>query len=291
MTKQNKKAAVIGLGSMGLPMSLLLINNGWNITGIDKREEPLKIIEERSAIIKRYPSEIDKEVDLILLMVINEKQCEEIIFGEKGLHKIINNDRIIINCATVTPKYAIEVSSRLDKLGIPYLDAPVSGGTGGARTGTLTVMASGSSYAIDQSRTLLNVLSKNLYHLNEKPGAGSYMKVINQLLCGINLVSTAEALALGKHCGLSQEIIYEVIKNSAGNSYIFEDRAPRMMKSDPDVASAVNIFVKDLSIVMETAKDLNFPIKLANIALNQFKKAQSSGLGLEDDSSVIKTYK
>ena len=87
------------------------------------------------------------------------------------------------------------------------------------------------------------------------------------------------------------EEILKVIKNSAGNSFIFEDRAPRMMNPEVDVASAVNIFVKDLSIVNETAKDLNFPIKLANIALKQFKKAQSLGLGLEDDSSVINTYK
>ena len=217
--------AVIGLGAMGMAMSRVLLKASWPLVGVDVRPEQLQEIATHGARTAQNPAEAASLAKLFLLMVVNDAQCEEVLFGEQGLLRAMTPGSVVINCATVPPLFARNTGSRLEKNSMHYLDAPVSGGTKGAWNGALSVMAAGSDQALEASQAVLQVLAKQIYHLGREIGQGSYMKMINQLLVGVHIVSAAEAMALAVRSGLDPETIYEIITNSAGNdpirNYVF----------------------------------------------------------------------
>ena len=223
-------------------------------------------------------------------MVINEKQGDEVLFGFYGGHKNFSKGTIVINCSTVSAEYAKNTESRLREFKTGYLDAPVSGGKKGATNGTLSIMVSGSEEYLEKSKATLEVISSKIYYLGLEIGLGSSMKMINQLLVGIHIVSAAEAISLAEKVGLDFKKVYEVIKHSAGNSWAFEDRVPRMREEDNEITSTVDIFLKDLGIVLKRAEALNIKLPISEAAFNQYRKSHESGIGNEDDSAVYKNY-
>jgi 3-hydroxyisobutyrate dehydrogenase len=135
-----------------------------------------------------------------------------------------------------------------------------------------------------------DAIAKRVYRMSETPGDGSRMKVVNQLLAGVHIVSACEALTFGIKSGLDPKAIYDVISNSAGNSWMWGDRMPHVIDNDYTPKSAIDIFVKDLGIVLETGKQLQFPLPVAEAAHKMFLVASGAGFGAEDDSAVAKIY-
>ncbi|MSP14431.1 MAG: hypothetical protein EXR62_15945 [Chloroflexi bacterium] len=193
-------------------------------------------------------------------------------------------------CSTVSPAFARETARRLEELGIEMLDAPVSGGVARAAEGRLSVMASGKPSAFQKTEKVLDAVAEHVYHLGDACGQGSTVKMINQLLAGVHIAAAAEALAFGVQAGVDPQTLYEVICNSAGSSWMFQNRVPHMLAGDYTPRSAVEIFVKDLGIVLETGKARHFPLPLSATAHQLFLMAAAAGYGAEDDAAVVKVF-
>lgn len=175
-------------------------------------------------------------------------------------------------------------------LNLNMLDAPVSGGAVKAAQGEMTVMASGSEAAFTRLKLVLDAVASNVYRISDTPGAGSTVKIIHQLLAGVHIAAAAEAMALAARAGIPLDVMYDVVTHAAGNSWMFENRMQHVVDGDYTPRSAVDIFVKDLGLVADTAKALRFPLPLASTALNMFTSASNAGYGKEDDSAVIKIF-
>jgi len=193
-------------------------------------------------------------------------------------------------CSTVDPNVSIGFESRLEGMGLGYLDAPISGGAAKAASGEMTMMAAGRPEAFARCAPLLDAMAARVYRLGDRAGNGSKVKIINQLLAGVHIAAAAEAMALGLREGVDPAALYEVITHSAGNSWMFENRMAHVLKGDYAPLSAVDIFVKDLGLVLDTARASKFPLPLASTAHQMFMQASSAGHAREDDAAVIKIF-
>jgi 3-hydroxyisobutyrate dehydrogenase len=170
------------------------------------------------------------------------------------------------------------------------IDGPVSGGAKKAAAGQMTVMASGHPDAFAATGDVLPKLAGKVYRLGDAPGISSTVKMVNQHLAGVHIATACEAMALGMRAGADPRQLYEVICNSAGMSWMFENRVPHILEGDYTPLSAVQIFVKDLGIVLDAAQQLKFPLPLAAAAHQLYLATAAMGHGAEDDAAVIKYY-
>ena len=175
-------------------------------------------------------------------------------------------------------------------MGILMIDAPVSGGAARAATGQLSIMAAGPREAFTRARPVLDAIAAKVYRLGDTPGMGSKVKMVNQLLAGVHIAASAEAMALGIRAGVDPNVLYEVISNSAGSSWMFQNRVPHILAGDYTPLSAVNIFVKDLGIVLDSARKATFPLPLTATAHQMFLMAGAHGHGQEDDAAVVQVF-
>jgi putative dehydrogenase len=197
---------------------------------------------------------------------------------------------VFVMCSTVDPNFTISLEKRLADKAILYLDAPISGGAAKAAKGEITMMTSGRPDAYAQVGGALDAMAARVYRLGPAAGNGTKVKIINQLLAGVHVAAAAEAMALGIREGVDPATIYDVITHSAGNSWMFENRMPHVLAGDYTPLSAVDILVKDLGLVLDTARATKFPLPLASTAHQMFLQASASGLGREDDAAIIKIF-
>nr|WP_284041400.1 L-threonate dehydrogenase [Halomonas olivaria] len=280
---------VIGLGSMGLGTATALLRQGFHVTGCDIAADARTAFASAGGRSVSSPAEL-AHCHIVLVVVVNAAQVERVLFGEQGVIRQLMPGSLIMQCATVAPSQARELGERLAAQGMLLLDAPISGGAAKAKSGELSVMASGAPEAFACAQPVLAAMAAKVYPLGDTPGAGSSMKLVNQLLAGVHIATAAEAMALGIRMGLDPEVIFEVITHSAGNSWMFENRVPHILSGDYTPLSAVDIFVKDLNIVHQTGRELALATPIASSALQQFTAASGAGFGREDDSAVIKVY-
>ena len=286
----SKKAAVIGLGSMGMGMAETLIRAGWTVSGYDVSADALDRLARAGATIAQTPAQASAGADIVLSVVVNAKQTEAILFGPGGAAPAMAEGSVFVSSATMAPSDATVFANRLRELGLLYLDAPISGGAKRAAIGELTVMASGDPLAFERAAPLLDALATKVYRLGDQPGVGASVKMINQLLAGVHIAAACEAMALASKLGLDLPTVYEVITGSAGNSWMFENRVPHILAGDYQPLSSVEIFVKDLGIVQAIAQAERFPVPIAAAAMQMYLAAAGSGMGREDDSSLARIY-
>ncbi|CAM6127619.1 unnamed protein product [Calypogeia fissa] len=286
------RVAFIGLGAMGFGMATHLVKQGFTVQGFDVYEPALQRFVKAGGKSSNSPEEAVKGVDVVIVMVTNENQAESVLFGHKGAVKALVNGSTVILCSTVSPEYVRKVEERLiaEGRGLHVVDAPVSGGVAKAANGTLTIMAGASYEALKHAGRALIEMSENLYILDGGVGVGSSVKMVNQLLAGVHIAASAEAMALGARLGLETRSLYEFIMNSDGSSWMFGNRVPHMLDSDYTPLSALDIFVKDLGIVFAEGKRQKVPLPLASNAYQQFLLGSTSGSGREDDSAVVKLF-
>jgi 3-hydroxyisobutyrate dehydrogenase-like beta-hydroxyacid dehydrogenase len=222
--------------------------------------------------------------------VQNAAQTEAVLFGEDGLVPRLPAGAVVVACATVAPDFARAMESRAAGHGILYLDAPISGGSVRAAEGRLSVMAAGTPAAFAAARPVLDAVAETVFELGDAAGAGSAMKAVNQLLAGVHIAAMAEALTFGMTQGVEPARFLEVISRCAGTSWMLENRAPHVIEGDYTPRSQVDIWPKDLGIVLEIARGAKFAAPLTAAALQQFLAASGSGLGREDDAAIAKDY-
>ncbi|WP_018546503.1 L-threonate dehydrogenase [Streptomyces sp. LaPpAH-108] len=294
MNEQERSAlprvGVVGLGAMGLGMARSLRKAGFDVGVHDLRPEVAADFAREGGTAFPAPGELAASVDVLVGVVVNSAQIEQVLFGEGGAAERLRPGSVFVMCSTIDPAESAELDSRLAELGVLYLDAPVSGGAARAAAGELTMMTSGSPAAYAVADPVLEAMSATVHRLGADAGLGSKVKVVNQLLAGVHIAAAAEAMALGIKAGIPAGTLYEVITHSAGNSWMFENRMAHVLAGDYTPLSAVDIFVKDLGIVLDSARPERFPLPLAATAHQMFLQAAASGLGGEDDSAVIKIF-
>lgn len=284
------RVAVIGLGSMGFGMALSLKRAGFDVTGCDAAADAVARFVADGGRGAANPADAARDADVVVSVVVNAAQTEAILFAPHGVAETLPPGAVFVSSATMDPDVARRLAKRLEETGRHYLDAPISGGAQRAAQGELTILASGSKAAFAGARPALEAMSAKLYELGDTPGQGAAFKMINQLLAGVHIAAASEAMAFAARQGLDLRKVYEVITASAGNSWMFENRVPHILNGDYTPLSAVDIFVKDLGLVLDTARRSKFPLPLSATAHQMFMSASSAGHGGEDDSAVIKTF-
>jgi len=286
-----QRVALVGLGSMGGGMAKVLVDRGFRVHGFDA--DPQR--EADFTAIGGAPAEPEAlaGVSAVVLVVVNAAQVTDVLFadnrfGPGGMVGRLSPEAVVVNCATVSPAFARETAARVGPH--RYLDAPVSGGTARAASGELAALASGTSAAFERAGPVLHALSRTVYRLGEEAGAGSAMKAVDPLLAGVHIVAAAEAITFGISQGLDPARILSVIEDCAGNSWMLQNRGPHIRDGDYAPLSAVEIFVKDLGLVEDIAREARFSAPLTAAALAQFLAASGSGLAQDHDAAVARVY-
>ena len=286
----SKNVGVIGLGAMGLGVARSLLRAGFHTYACDVRADVLAAFAAEGGIACASPAQLGAACEVVLTLVVNAAQTEAALLGEHGAAAAMRAGSVVIASSTVAPEFAESLAARLAAMGLGMIDAPVSGGAAKAASGQMTVMAAGSAENFAKVEDVFQAIAQKVYRLGDAPGAGSKVKMINQLLAGVHIAAAAEAMALGIRAGADPAVLYEVISNSAGSSWMFQNRVPHILAGDCTPLSAVNIFVKDLGIVLDTAKKAAFPLPLTATAHQMFLTAAAAGRGGEDDSAVVKNF-
>lgn len=284
---------VVGLGSMGFGAALSAHRRGVVTWGLDTRAEARERFAAEGGRATDSLAELGRECDVVVLLVVNAAQTEEVLFGDAGtpgLATLLKKGSAAVTSATVDPSLPPQWAARLAEHGLQLIDGPVSGGAKKAAEGQMTVMASGTPAAFAVAGPALDAIAGKVYRLGDRAGIGSTVKMVNQHLAGVHIAAACEAMALGMHAGADARQLYEVICNSAGMSWMFQNRVPHILDGDYTPLSSVNIFVKDLGIVLDAARRLQFPLPLAAAAHQLYLATAAAGHGDEDDAAVVKFY-
>ncbi len=286
----NLSLGVVGLGSMGLGMAKNALKAGLAVKGFDVFEGSRVAFREAGGEAVASAAEAAAGVDVLLLMVVNAEQVDQVLFGEGAAAAALPKGAAVMICCTAAPKAVREIAGRLEAQGLLVLDAPVSGGKVGAEAGSLTVMASGSEAAFAKTRPVLDAVAGEVRELGPEAGLGATYKVVHQLAAGVHVAVAAEVMALGANMGCDPGTLFDIVSTSAGRSWMFTDRVPHMLDDDYTPTSMVDIFVKDLGLVVGAGYDSKTPLPLASAALQLFLAASAMGHGKIDDSAVVKVY-
>jgi len=287
---QASRIGFIGLGAMGLAMGRQLLKAGFTLAGYDVRPEAVAQIADAGGRGANSPADAAADAHLLFVMVFNAQQIEQVLF-ESGVLDALAPGATIIVCSTVAPPFVRDLGQRVKQAGHHFIDGPVSGGVPAAQDGSLTMMAAGEAEAFAAAEPALAAVTGKLYRLSEEPGVGSYVKAVNQLLAGVHVAVAAEGMALGTRAGADPQVLYDVIRSSAGSSVLFERKVPQMLSAEYDPPkSSVEIWVKDLGAVLDAARDLRFPLPLTSVAHQLYLAVAASGHGLDDYASVVTFY-
>ncbi|SDW49638.1 L-threonate dehydrogenase [Roseicitreum antarcticum] len=289
---QRPCTGIFGLGSMGYGMAQSLLRAGHDVVAFDIASDPVARIIAEGAVSGALDTLVPT-LDCAVVVVLNAAQTEAVIMGSPQTPGLIGQMRkgsTIVACATVAPDEARRLADIVTNAGLNYLDAPISGGAVKAAAGKLSIMASGSEAAFTGARPVLDAMAEVVFEMGAEPGQGSAIKAVNQMLVGIQIAAMAEAMTFGLSQGISTARTYEVITRCAGNSWAFENRGQHVVDGNYAPASAIDIWPKDLGIVLDAARSARFSAPLTATALQQFLAASGSGLGREDDAAVAKVY-
>ena len=281
---------LIGLGAMGAGMASSLRRAGYDVHVYDIRPEAVSAFTADGGVACDSAESVADACPIVISVLVNADQTEQLLFGAGGMAARMQPDSTFVMCSTVDPNWSVNLEQRLEAMGIGYLDAPISGGAAKAASGEMTMMTAGKPAVYARLNGVLEAMAAKVYRLGDQAGNGSKVKIINQLLAGVHIAAAAEAMALGLREGVAADDLYEVITHSAGNSWMFENRMAHVLKGDYTPLSAVDIFVKDLGLVLDTARATKFPLPLSATAHQMFMQASTSGFGREDDAAVIKIF-
>jgi 3-hydroxyisobutyrate dehydrogenase len=288
---KNAIVGVAGLGSMGSGMATSLLRAGFAVRGVDAdaaRAERLAATTDLSPAAT--PAEAVRDAEALLISVVNATQTQTVLFGSGGAVEAMQPGSVVIATSTVPPPFVEELEARLRERGILLVDAPVSGGTAKAATGELSIMASGDPHAFTRAAGVLDAIAATVYRLGDRAGIGSRMKSINQLLAGVHIAAACEAITYAIRLGVEPREAYDVITHSAGNSWMFENRIPHVLDNDYTPRSAIDIFVKDLGIVLDQGRADKFPLPLTAAAHQLYLAASGMGFGADDDASIARVF-
>ena len=285
--------AFIGLGNMGGPMAQNLLKAGYQVTVFDLSPTAIQTLANAGATVATSAQDAVRNANIVISMLPASRHVEALYLGENGLLAHIPKGTLVIDCSTIAAQTAINVAKVATTLGLTMLDAPVSGGTGGAIAGTLTFIVGGEATDLERARPILTAMGKNIFHAGGH-GAGQTAKICNNMLLGIQMIGTAEALALGVANGLDPHVLSDIMVKSSGRNWSLElyNPYPGVMENVPASRGysggfGVDLMLKDLGLATETALNAQASIPLGEMARNLYALHSKAGAGGLDFSSIL----
>ena len=262
---------------------------GCVFKGFDISETALTLLNESGGTACNSVARTCEDVDALIIMVVNGSQARTVLFEQHGANSLAQGS-VVLLCTTMSPADTRAIGNQLQQQGLLVIDAPVSGGQTGADAGTLSIMASGPDAAFVSAAPVLDAISKKVYRLGDAPGVGSTYKTVHQLGAGVHLAAMGELMAFGVRAGCDPHTLYDIVSNSAAQSWMFDDRVPYLLNNDYKPRSAVDIFVKDMNLVLETGEQVRMSLPLASAAQALFVAASNAGYGGLNDAAVVKVF-
>ena len=277
--------AFIGLGNMGGPMAQNMLKAGYQVTVFDLSPTAIQTLANAGATVATSAQDAVRNANIVISMLPASRHVEALYLGENGLLAHIPKGTLVIDCSTIAAQTAINVAKVATSLGLTMLDAPVSGGTGGAIAGTLTFIVGGEATDLERARPILTAMGKNIFHAGGH-GAGQTAKICNNMLLGIQMIGTAEALALGVANGLDPHVLSDIMVKSSGRNWSLElyNPYPGVMENVPASRGysggfGVDLMLKDLGLATETALNAQASIPLGEMARNLYALHSKAGAG------------
>jgi 3-hydroxyisobutyrate dehydrogenase len=281
----------LGLGAMGLPMVKLLIEASHEVAAYDPVPASLEAFGAIGGEPAPNPAAASAGAEVLFVTVATPDQAASALFGPGGAAETLPKGSMVIVMSTIGPASVQNLAERLAAQGVNLLDAPMSGGTARAGRGELVIMVGGPRDQFEATRPYLDLLGTTVAYVGEKIGDGQALKLVNQLLAGVHIAAAAEALGLASALGLDARAAWETIRHGAAGSFMLDDRGARMLDGEFEpVRSALDIFVKDMGLVVGAAKGRKLPTPLAAAAEQLYLAGSAEGLGRRDDASLVTLY-
>ena len=278
MASEPRKIGFIGMGIMGLPMSLHLIRAGHEVTVYNRTSSKCADAVSAGGRQASSPRECAEGQDVVITIVTDSPDVEDVIFGKDGAAEGVSEGAVVIDMSTISPDVTRCIHSRLKERGVGFLDAPVSGGDIGAQKGTLTIMVGGDTDVFESVKDVFEPMGSRITHVGES-GAGQVTKACNQILCAVNMVGVCEAILLARKSGLNLELMHQVVTGGAANSWALENLGAQIIKGDFSPGFMVKLIQKDLGIVMDAAKRLDLSLNGTALANQYFRSNQAHDEG------------
>lgn len=288
-----QQIAFIGLGNMGGPMALNLVRAGYALTVFDLSPAALKTLADAGASVATSAADAVREADIVVSMLPASKHVQQLYLGEAGLLQAVRPGTLLIDSSTIAPAAAREVAAAAAALGLAMIDAPVSGGTAGAAAGTLTFIVGGAAGNLERARPLLEKMGKNIFHAGDS-GAGQIAKVCNNMLLGILMIGTSEAINLGVANGVDAKVLSDIMAKSSGRNWALElyNPLPGVMDNVPAARGysggfGTDLMLKDLGLAQEAATTAQTVTPMGALARELYQQHSQAGQGGLDFSSII----
>ena len=290
------KIGFIGLGNMGGPMASNLVKSGIEVTGFDLMDEAIKTAEQNGIKIASDAYSTALNANILISMLPASQHVESLYLGEKGLLESLDKKTLIIDCSTIAPDSARKVANEAKAKGLKMIDAPVSGGVGGAKNASLTFIVGGHPDNVDTAKPILEKMGQNIFHAGNN-GAGQVAKVCNNMLLAIHMCGTAEAIALGVKNDLDPGVLSEIMRKSSGGNWSLEvyNPFPGVMDGVPASRNYEGGFLnklmfKDLGLAKEASESSNSKTPMGDLARELYQELMEQGLEDLDFSSIQKKY-
>ncbi len=284
--KDSPKICFIGLGIMGKPMAANLLKAGYRLTVFNRTRKKMASLMEAGAQAAVSVAECARDGDFIFTMLPDSPEVEAVILGEDGVAVSASPGAVVVDMSSVSPLTSQKVAEALQKRGIEFLDAPVSGGEPGAKAGTLAIMVGGKEKVFEQAEPILRVMGKTVTRVGDV-GAGNYAKLANQIIVALNIAAVGEAFVLAQKAGLDPEKLYLAIKDGLAGSHVLDAKAPLIMSRQFEPGFKIRLHQKDLKNVLETARATQVPLPLTALVQQMLTALVAEGKGELDHGALV----
>jgi 3-hydroxyisobutyrate dehydrogenase len=283
------KVGFIGLGIMGLPMAKNMVKSGFSLVVYNRSMKPIKELNAMGAEAGSSPSDVATKCDILITMLPDSPDVKEVVLGKGGVIEGAKPGMILIDMSTISPKVSVDISGALAESGVEMLDAPVSGGQKGAIEGSLSIMVGGKKELFERCMPLFKSIGKTIVLVGGN-GAGETVKLCNQVICAINIVSMCEGMSLCRRAGVDVEKMVEVVSGGLGASNIITNLAPKILKGDMEPGFKLRLQQKDKRLALQLAEELKLPLPAIGLVSQIFRIAEANGLGDKGTQALIKAY-
>ncbi|MBN9315661.1 MAG: NAD(P)-dependent oxidoreductase [Devosia sp.] len=277
----------IGLGTMGRGMAANLLKAGFSLHVWNRSAPPAEMLRSAGAIVASSPAELARQCDVVIVCVSDTADVEAVILGEHGVLAGARPGSLVIDCSSISPKVTREIAARLAVGGVAMLDAPVSGGSEGAKNGTLSIMVGGLAEQVERARPVFAAMGKATTHVGPI-GAGQTVKLVNQVLVVGNALAMSEALLLAQASGVDLQKAFDAVSQGAGGSWMFTNRGPQILARDWRPGFSIALQQKDLRLILEAGRELNIPLIASSLIANLYATLEARGLGGDGNHALIK---
>ncbi|HHY46727.1 MAG TPA: 2-hydroxy-3-oxopropionate reductase [Firmicutes bacterium] len=286
---EKKKVGFIGLGIMGRPMAKNLVKAGYRLVVHDINPAPVEELVSLGQEAARSPREVAERTDVIITMLPNSPDVKQVILGPDGVLEGARPGSMIIDMSSIAPLVSIEVAQRAREKGVRMMDAPVSGGEPGAIAGTLSIMVGGDPKDFEEYKELLSHMGKSVVRIGDV-GSGNMAKLANQIIVALNIAAVSEALVLAKKAGVSPKLVYEAIRGGLAGSTVLDAKAPLMMQRKFEPGFKIDLHIKDLANVIDTARQVGVPLPLTAVVMEILQALKVDGKGQNDHGAIVNFY-